>query len=160
MKIRRSVLNTPCSANADTQLLHQLLARNSLLNGWQFNAKWISGQTQVLTLHFPVLCFDTQLYPGIPMDLQSADIPHYLWNKILPQIFFGFHCDSAPWVQLFFFALQNIEKQVLLNTMRNDFIDNISHRLKTPVSTVKLSWKPAGRQHPRSGKKRKNGYGC
>ncbi len=39
----------------------------------------------------------------------------------------------------FFLAYRNIKRQQLLNEMKNDLISNMSHELKTPVSTVKVA---------------------
>lgn len=39
----------------------------------------------------------------------------------------------------FFFTFRSLKKMELLNTLRNDFISNISHELKTPVSTVTVA---------------------
>lgn len=124
-------------ANADTQLLHQLLASKFSTSGWQFNAKWIQRSDSSSHTSLPgALYFDTQLYPN-SYGVTISGYSHYLWNKILPQIFFGFIVILLAG-SAFLFAYRTLKKQVLLNTMRNDFIDNISHELKTPVSTVKV----------------------
>lgn len=39
----------------------------------------------------------------------------------------------------FFFTYRSLRKQEMLNLMRNDFISNISHELRTPVSTVSVA---------------------
>lgn len=39
----------------------------------------------------------------------------------------------------FFIALRSLRQQIELNIMRDDFIRNMSHELKTPVSTVKVA---------------------
>jgi signal transduction histidine kinase len=39
----------------------------------------------------------------------------------------------------FFFTYRSLRKQEMLNLLRNDFISNISHELRTPVSTVTVA---------------------
>jgi len=39
----------------------------------------------------------------------------------------------------FFFTYRSLRKQEMLNILRNDFISNISHELRTPVSTVSVA---------------------
>ncbi|MEE4116307.1 MAG: HAMP domain-containing sensor histidine kinase [Marinilabiliaceae bacterium] len=62
----------------------------------------------------------------------------YLLGRISPQILFVFililMVGSA-----FLLAFRSLVKQTQLNEMRSSFISNISHELKTPVSTVKVA---------------------
>jgi signal transduction histidine kinase len=39
----------------------------------------------------------------------------------------------------FFFTNRSLKRQVIMNGLRNDFVSNITHELKTPVSTVKVA---------------------
>jgi len=39
----------------------------------------------------------------------------------------------------FIITFRSLKKQMVLNALRNEFVGNISHELKTPVSTVKLA---------------------
>ena len=62
----------------------------------------------------------------------------YLYGQIFPQIIFALILIILT-ASAFFLAYRNIMKQLRLNEMRNSFISNISHELKTPVSTVKVA---------------------
>lgn len=62
----------------------------------------------------------------------------YLLGKIFPQILFVFVLLLLTGAA-FFFTYRSLEKQIVLNNLRKDFISNISHELKTPVSTVKIA---------------------
>ena len=78
---------------------------------------------------------------NMALDLPTAIIRNYrsyLYGQILPQILFALILIILT-ASAFFLAYRNIMKQLRLNEMRNSFISNISHELKTPVSTVKVA---------------------
>ncbi|MDX2415568.1 MAG: HAMP domain-containing sensor histidine kinase [Bacteroidales bacterium] len=62
----------------------------------------------------------------------------YLFRQIVPQFLFAFVLILLT-ASAFVLAYRSIRKQTQLNTMRDSFIGNMSHELKTPVSTVKLA---------------------
>jgi len=62
----------------------------------------------------------------------------YLARSIFPQILFALILLLLSSSALLF-AYRSLMKQVALNKLRDDFIGNISHELKTPVSTVKVA---------------------
>ncbi len=61
-----------------------------------------------------------------------------LLGRIFPQILFAIVLILLT-ASAFVLAYRSIRKQTQLNAMRDSFIGNISHELKTPVSTVKLA---------------------
>ena len=85
-----------------------------------------------------------QGYPsvGVPKIL----VQHYnayIVRAIMPQILFGFIMLGLS-ASALLFAYRSLRKQLVLNKLRDDFIGNISHELKTPVSTVKLALEALG----------------
>jgi len=62
----------------------------------------------------------------------------YLFSQILPQIIFALLLILLTG-SAFILAFRSLRRQALLSEMRNSFISNISHELKTPVSTVKVA---------------------
>ena len=62
----------------------------------------------------------------------------YLIRSIIPQLLFGLILLVLSGSALLF-AHRSLLRQLALNRLRDDFIGNISHELKTPVSTVKIA---------------------
>jgi signal transduction histidine kinase len=62
----------------------------------------------------------------------------FLLKRITPQILFGILLVALTGLA-FIFAYRSIRSQQRLNTLRQEFISNMSHELKTPLSTVKVT---------------------
>jgi signal transduction histidine kinase len=73
----------------------------------------------------------------LPQATISGDFP-LLFREILPQILFGLILLILTG-SAFYLTNRNLRRQVMLNNLRNDFVSNITHELKTPVSTVRVA---------------------
>ena len=74
----------------------------------------------------------------IPFNAELSHFHSILLQRIWAQIIFGLVLLILTGAA-FFFTFRSLKKMELLNTLRNDFISNISHELKTPVSTVTIA---------------------
>ena len=73
-----------------------------------------------------------------PNRYYQAHFSNYYWyllKKILPQLLFSLFLISLTSVS-FLLIYQNLKRQQRLTELKNDFIRNITHELKTPVTTV------------------------
>jgi signal transduction histidine kinase len=62
----------------------------------------------------------------------------YLFVQLIPEILLALILILLTGLA-FILAYISLRKQMVLNEMRNSFVSNISHELKTPVSTIKVA---------------------
>ncbi len=70
--------------------------------------------------------------------LYAASFPKFSWylaKRMAPQIFFSILLLSVTFVS-FYLIYSNLLKQRRLTRIKNDFVSNITHELKTPITTV------------------------
>lgn len=70
-----------------------------------------------------------------------AQFPHYKWyvfKKILPQVLFSLFLISITTFS-FWLIYRNLQQQRRLTALKNDFISNVTHELKTPITTVSVA---------------------
>jgi signal transduction histidine kinase len=73
----------------------------------------------------------------------------YLVLTILPQLIFGLLLVLLSGLA-FMLAYRNLRDHAVLNSLRNEFISNMTHELKTPVATLRVAIEALGRYNLRN----------
>ncbi len=119
-------------AHPDTSELRTSFQTAINKSGYDLGSRWTI--TPALSEHrFLLASPDT---PG--QSLEILFYGRYLIRKIIPQMAFTLVLLSLS-ALAFWVTFRSLRTQMKLANIRNDFISNMSHELKTPVSTVKVA---------------------
>lgn len=121
----------------DTILLKKLF-ENKLGKTAKFNIIWISDSVKTKSdIRSPVMFFKSNLFEK-PMHVEITHYQGDILKNITAEILFALSLLLIT-ASAFFFTYRSLKKQETLNILRNDFVSNISHELKTPVATVSVA---------------------
>lgn len=120
----------------DTVLFNDVFARKMKENGWNFKLKWTDDSTKALLNRKNI--FIKSEYFTNSYGLEVSHFSWYLFRKIAPQILFTIVLLLITGFA-FRLAYRGLKEQTMLSGIRNGLISNMSHELKTPVSTIKVA---------------------
>lgn len=124
--------------NPDSSSLMVNMENTMVQQAWPFTLEWAGSgpdTTGQAVRQGMLLKGDPGSFlPGLRVERYGV----YLIRSILPQVLFGLILLALS-ASALLFAYRSLLRQLTLNRLRDDFISNISHELKTPVSTVKIA---------------------
>ncbi len=122
----------------DTVLLKRLFSENLKKSKLDFNFNWVSKDSvELKNPKQKTLYFESRLFT-FPYGAEIKSYRMYLLGKMFPQISFAIILLLLTSIA-FYLSYSSLKNQMRLSALKNDFISNISHELKTPVSTVKVA---------------------
>lgn len=137
----------------DTTMLKNFFAQNLEKNHLSLKTVWLDPTKN----SYPATFYYESEFLDHPFGVQVEQYHSFLIGKILPQIIFGLVLlviTSAA----FLFSFRNLRSQLRLAAMKDDFISNMSHELKTPVATVKVALEALRGMNPSQQQERVNEY--
>jgi signal transduction histidine kinase len=133
-KNNKSVKWISFGSTIDTSILVKIFNEKTL--GLNLANKWgiidINGNVDNNELMFTSRLFDNNY--GVQVQDYSLFIARRLTSNILIALLI-----ISITVVAFVLSYRNLKKQYQLNSIRNEFVGNITHELKTPVATVKIA---------------------
>jgi signal transduction histidine kinase len=127
-------LNYQMKVEADTGLFKKIFAEKTGEMG--LNMSWVKKRDLTGKKEERFYFYSAE-FSNIPA-VNIEGYKNYLLGRIWPQIAFGALLVLLT-ATAFIIAYRSIRSQQQLNTIREDFISNISHELKTPLSTAKVT---------------------
>jgi signal transduction histidine kinase len=120
----------------DTIVFNELFANEMRHNGWNFNSIWVNNvdsQSKGKAAIFIKSDFFTTDNGVIVSDYNG-----YLLWRMIPQFSFAVILVVLTGVA-FWITFRSLKAQIKLSSMKDDFISNMTHELKTPIATVKVT---------------------
>jgi len=120
----------------DTIVFNELFSSQMKQNGWNFNSTWINN-TDSNTKGTSAIFIKSGFFTN-ENGIVVANYRGYIFWKLVPQMLFVAVLltltGAAFWV-----TFRSLKAQIKLGALKDDFISNMSHELKTPIATVKVA---------------------
>ncbi len=122
--------------NVDTIVFNEMFTSQMRQNGWNFNSEWINSSDSNKKAAGAI--FINSNFFTDANGVVISNYRHYIFWKLLPQMFFVLVLLSLT-ATAFVVTFNSLKAQIKLSFLKDDFISNMSHELKTPIATVKVA---------------------
>lgn len=122
--------------NIDTIRFNEQFLTMIRQNGWNFHSEWINSSDSDSKGARAIFIASNYFTNG--NGIIVSNISPYLLMKMWPQACFVLILLSLT-AAAFLITYRSLEAQIRLSHMKDDFISNMSHELKTPIATVKVA---------------------
>lgn len=147
MNMKNQVIKS-FTLDLDTAMFKKHFHNRLTGTGMKFNIEWkvnkslpVHGKGKQMLYIKPI--------PGSSLPEAAVARYHgYLLGRILPQIMFGIVLVFIT-ALAFRLSYRSIRNQIVLNSLRNEFVSNITHELKTPVATLRVALESLGKYNMR-----------
>ncbi len=124
--------------STDSIIFNELFTYQMKQNGWNFNAEWINSADSEQKAANAIFINNNGDFFSDANGIVVSNYRHYLFWKIMPQMFFVLVLLVITATAMLV-TYKSLRAQMRLSTMKDDFISNVSHELKTPIATVKVA---------------------
>ena len=119
----------------DTSVFNNDFAGNMHRKGWDFPVAWV---TEANGNNAKDAIFIPNRFIRAGYGVLISDYRNYLLKGLWPQAAFVFILLSVI-LLAFYITYLSLLRQIQLSVLKDDFVSNISHELKTPIATVKVA---------------------
>lgn len=120
----------------DTMVFNEIFTAHMRQNGWNFETQWVKNEDSNRDAGKSIFVASNYFTKEHGVVIRNYD--GYLMRRMIPQ--FAFVMILLAVTAAAFRAMYvSLREQIRLGKMKDDFVSNMSHELKTPIATVKLA---------------------
>lgn len=134
---------TDFSSGMDTSKFKKSYYQRINKSGMNFHIDWVSSGTDITHANSRQIIVIEPL-PGFSLPAAAvSEYRGYLLGRIMTQIIFGIVLVFIT-ALAFVVSYRSLRNHMILNSLRDEFVNNITHELKTPVSTIMVALEALG----------------